>query len=298
MNHILSINTISKHYGKLKAVNEVSLEVDAGNVYGILGPNGSGKTTLLGMILDVITATSGTYSWFDNMPIKESRKQIGAILEQPSFYPYLSARKNLEIVARIKDKGKENIDKVLEQVGLFDRRNDIFKTYSLGMKQRLSIASALLVDPPVLILDEPTNGLDPQGIAEIRSLIKEVAGMGKTILFASHMLDEVQKVCSHFMVLNFGNKIYDGSVDEVTNQDSKIEIAAHDMEALKIVIQNFNAIDKLEDQGDKLLLNLKNGQDCSDINKYLIDNGIILNHLTKKKSSLEQQFLKILQQNK
>ncbi len=298
MNHILSINNLSKHYGKLKAVNDVSLEVSAGNVYGILGPNGSGKTTLLGMILDVITASSGTYSWFNNMPLKESRKQIGAILEQPSFYPYLSAKKNLEIVARIKGKGKENIDKVLEQVGLFERRNDTFKTYSLGMKQRLSIASALLVDPPVLILDEPTNGLDPQGIAEMRSLIKDVAKRGKTILFASHMLDEVQKVCSHFMVLNFGNKIYDGSVDEVTSQDMRIEIGADNMLDLKTAIQSFNSLDKLEDQGDKLLLKLKNGHTCSDVNKYLVEKGIILNHLTRRKSSLEQQFLKILQQNK
>jgi ABC-type multidrug transport system ATPase subunit len=171
MPSVLKINNLVKKYGKLKAVNNLSLEVEEGNVYGLLGPNGSGKTTTLGVILDVLKKTSGEYLWFGQSSSRASRKKIGAILEIPAFYPYLSARRNLRIIAKIKGSGKDRIDEVLDQVGLLDRADDPFRTYSLGMKQRLAIGGALLSDPPVLILDEPTNGLDPQGIAEIRNLI-------------------------------------------------------------------------------------------------------------------------------
>lgn len=297
MNTILRINNLSKHYGKLIAVNNLSLEVCEGNVYGILGPNGSGKTTTLGMILEVISPTSGSYDWFNLEPNNESRKRIGSILETPAFYPYLSAVGNLKIAAKIKGKGKENIDNVLKQVGLYDRRNDLFKTYSLGMKQRLAIGSALLSDPPVLILDEPTNGLDPQGIAEIRELIIEIASNGKTILFASHMLDEVQKVCTHIAVLKLGKKVYDGTVEDAMNQNNKIELASKDMVGLKSALNKYNSLESIEVSADKVAVRLKEGNDSGDLNMFLIEKGIVLTHLAEKKSSLEQKFLRILEES-
>jgi ABC-2 type transport system ATP-binding protein len=297
MTNVLTIYNLVKNYGKLKAVNQLSLNVEEGTVYGLLGPNGSGKTTTLGVILDVLKKTSGDYAWFGKPSSSESRKKIGAILEVPAFYPYLSARKNLKIVAKIKGKGRDSIDKVLDQVGLLDRGDDLFRTFSLGMKQRLAIGGALLTDPPVLILDEPTNGLDPQGIAEIRNLILAIAGHGKTILLASHILDEVQKVCTHFAVLKKGKKIYTGTVDEALNADKSVELSARDMDKLISATNEFRHIKKL-DAGKNLLTIQLNGESTTyDLNAFLIEKGIVLTHLAEKKGSLEQKFLKILEES-
>ena len=200
MSKVLSVSALSKRYGSIRALDSFSLEVNQGEVYGILGPNGSGKTTTLGILLDVLKADSGTYSWFDGMPTVKARRQIGSILETPNFYPYLSARQNLAIACTIKEVGTSDIDRVLKEVNLYERRHDKFETYSLGMKQRLALASAMLGDPDVLILDEPTNGLDPLGIAEVRGLILQQAQKGATIIMASHILDEVEKTCSHVAV--------------------------------------------------------------------------------------------------
>jgi len=297
MHSVLKINNLVKKYGKLKAVNNLTLEVEEGNVYGLLGPNGSGKTTTLGVILDVLKKNSGDYTWFGKPSSKESRKKIGAILEIPSFLPYLSARRNLAIIAKIKGKGRERIDKVLDQVGLLDRADDPFKTYSLGMKQRLAIGGALLTDPPVLILDEPTNGLDPQGIAEIRNLILNVAANGKTIILASHILDEVQKVCSHFAVLKKGTKIYSGTVDEALNADKSIEISARNMSSLELAIKEFKHLAKLDTEGGRLVIRLNGKSDTFDLNTFLIEKGIVLTHLAERRGSLEQKFLKILEES-
>lgn len=294
MTQILSIENLTKHYGKIKAVDQLSLEIEQGSVYGLLGPNGSGKTTTLGVILDVIKKTSGKYTWFGKSSNSASRKKIGAILEVPAFYPYLSARRNLRIIAKIKQKGEDRIDKVLAQVGLFDRADDPFRTYSLGMKQRLAVGASLLSDPPVMILDEPTNGLDPQGIAEIRNLILEIADQGKTILLASHILDEVQKVCTHFAVLKRGTKIYSGSVDEALNVGKSIEIAARDMKQLRTVIREFRHLHQMNDEKDLIVLHLNGHADAHDLNAYLIEQGIVLTHLAIRKGTLEQKFLKIL----
>ena len=213
MEPILHIDNLTKRFGRITAVNQLSLTVNPGEVFGLLGPNGSGKTTTLGIILGVITPTSGTYSWFGREARANQRKQVGAILENPIFYPYMSGKQNLEIVATIKEVNLNRIPEVLNQVGLAERAKDKFKTYSLGMKQRLAIASALIANPQVLIFDEPTNGLDPQGIAEIRNLITTIAAQGKTIILASHLLDEVQKVCSHFAVMQQGKMLHSGSVN-------------------------------------------------------------------------------------
>lgn len=293
MESVLSIKNLTKVYGRIKAVNNLSLEVPAGSVFGILGPNGSGKTTTLGMLLDVINKTSGEFSWFGKPASKEMRKNIGAILETPIFYPYLSAVKNLEIVAEIKNAPKANIEPALEKVELLERKLDKFRTYSLGMKQRLSIASALICDPQVMILDEPTNGLDPQGIAEIRRIIKQIANDGKTIILASHLLDEVQKVCSHFCVLKRGNLLYSGLVDEIDKGAVSIEVASKGNE-LKSLLSSYQKIVEVKEEDDLFVVKLQDGYEAHDLNKYLFENGVSASHLLTQKKSLEKQFLELL----
>ncbi|MCH7513882.1 MAG: ABC transporter ATP-binding protein [Bacteroidetes bacterium] len=295
-NEILKIRNLTKHYGRIKAVDNLNLTVEKGMVYGILGPNGSGKTTTLGMIMDVINKTSGSYTWFGKAPSKEFRKKIGTIFETPTFYPYMSGEKNLRIVSEIKEAPLENIPVVLKQVELYDRRHDNFRTYSLGMKQRLSIAAALVNDPVVLILDEPTNGLDPQGIADIRQLIRDIAGSGKTIILASHLLDEVQKVCSHFCVLKQGKLLYSGSVDDVSKQSIAIEVAS-DNPALEETLKSWEKVNIINHEMGHLVISTDNGTSSEEVNKYLFDKGIVVSHLLTQKKTLEKQFLEILNEN-
>ncbi len=278
------------------AVDGLNLEVNRGNVFGILGPNGSGKTTTLGIVLDAINCTKGEYSWFGENPTKEHRKRIGAILETPVFYPYLSGQKNLEIIADIKEVSIDRIDPVIKKVSLFDRKDDKFKTYSLGMKQRLAIAGALLCDPEVMILDEPTNGLDPQGIADIRDLIIKIGQEGKTIILASHLLDEVQKVCTHFAVLKKGKMLYSGNIEEVTKGAETVEIATSD-ESVHDVLQNWERVEKVEKILNKYVVTLDQNTKAADLNKYLFDQGMILSHLVTQRKSLEKQFLEILEES-
>lgn len=296
METVLSIKNLSKHYGRIKALDNVSLEIKKGNVFGILGPNGSGKTTTLGMILDVINPTSGEYHWFGNEANKDTRKKIGAILEHPIFYPYLTAVQNLKIVCDIKEVPYDRIDNVINQVGLTERQETKYKTYSLGMKQRLAIASALLCDPLVMILDEPTNGLDPQGIAEIRELIIEIANSGKTIILASHLLDEVQKVCTHFAVLRRGKLVHNGLVEDVSKGAPTVEVKA-EHEDLLSVLEKSGLATKVKRELDKYIMTMGEGNSAVDVNKYLFDNGIIAKHLLLQSRSLEQQFLEILAEN-
>ncbi len=293
----LEVKDLSKNFGRIKAVRELDLAIQEGQVYGLLGPNGSGKTTTLGMLLDVVAPTSGSYSWFGGMSNVDSRKQIGAILETPCFYPYLTAVQNLRIIAHIKEVSNDRIEPVLDQVSLLDRKDDKFKTYSLGMKQRLSIAAALLADPPVLILDEPTNGLDPQGIAEIRSLITDIATRGKTIILASHLLDEVQKVCTDFCVLKNGTKLHEGPVNDILGETNQIEIAAEDQTNLINNIKDFTGLKKYQEQNGGLLIDVEDGLSATDINTYCFEKGITLHKLITKTNSLEQEFLKILKEN-
>src|SRR5688500_12561564 len=234
----------------------------------MLGPNGSGKTTTLGMLMSVVNPTAGTYSWFGEAPSHHVRKKIGAVLEHPIFYPYLSGQKNLELNSMIKECPSENIPKVLELVELADRKDDKYKTYSLGMKQRLAIASALLNDPTVLILDEPTNGLDPMGIAEIRELIKKIAAGGKTIILASHLLDEVQKVCTHFAVLKKGNLIHTGPVDDVGRGTETAEVFA-DIAGIHEILMTFSGAYSINRENGSFQLALRDGFHSKDLNQFL-----------------------------
>lgn len=295
MNKVLEITQLTKKFGSFTAVNDVTFSVEKGNVYGLLGPNGSGKSTTLGMILNVINPTAGSWKWFGKEPDNDSLKKIGAIIESPKFYPYLSAQKNLEIVADIKEANYAKIDEKLELVGLLSRKKDKFQQYSLGMKQRLAIAAALLNDPEVLILDEPTNGLDPQGIIQIRELIIKIAQQGTTIILASHLLDEVEKVCSHVVVLNQGKMLYAGSVDQMNSSFGSIEVAAQNMESLEYTLKTFSFVSKVTKENNKLLAVFAEEKEPAEINKMLYEQGIVVNHLVKRKESLEQQFFQLIQ---
>ncbi|MFK7810140.1 MAG: ABC transporter ATP-binding protein [Saprospiraceae bacterium] len=294
---VLETFDLTKKYSRITALDHLNFDIEKGMVFGLLGPNGSGKTTTLGLLLNVLTPSGGSFKWFGQEPSAASRKNIGAILEIPCFFPYLSAAQNLLVISKIKECDPKAIDRVLKQVGLFERRNDPFKTFSLGMKQRLAIGAALLSDPPVLILDEPTNGLDPQGIVEIRELIREIASSGKTIILASHLLDEVQKLCSDFMVLQKGNKRFQGSVKEALLQQRRLEVGAKDAQALASALQEFNGLKDLERQEDLFLLNTEDGIKAADISQFLFDRKIVINHLVEKEGSLEKEFLTILQQH-
>ena len=298
MNKVLEINQLTKRFGSFTAVNDISFSVEKGNVYGLLGPNGSGKSTTLGMILNVINPTNGSWKWFGEEPNTNSLKKIGAIIESPKFYPYLSAQKNLEIVADIKEADYSKIDEKLELVGLLSRKKDKFQHYSLGMKQRLAIAGALLNDPEVLILDEPTNGLDPQGIIQIRELIIKIAEQGTTIILASHLLDEVEKVCSHVVVLNQGKMLYAGSVDQMNSSFGTIEVSASNMESLEYTLKTLPFVSKVTKNNTKVVAVLTEEKDPAEVNKLLFEQGIIVSHLIKRKESLEQQFFQLIQNQK
>lgn len=291
-NSILSIKNLHKKYGKVHAVNDVSLDIYKGNVYGILGPNGSGKSTTLGIVLNVVNKTSGEYSWFGGkLETHDALKKVGAIIERPNFYPYMTAKENLELVCKIKGVDYKKVDEKLQIVGLIDRKNSKFKTFSLGMKQRLAIASALLNDPEILILDEPTNGLDPQGIHQVRDIIRLIASQGTTILLASHLLDEVEKVCSHVLVLRFGKILYNGKVDEMVNHNAYFELQSSNNQQLIEVLKNHPELENYENNEEKIIAHFKTQVDSAELNRFFFEKGISLNHLVKRKQSLEEQFL-------
>lgn len=295
MDTILHIGGLSKQYGKITALNKLSIEIPKRSVFGLLGPNGSGKTTTLGMILDVIEKSEGSFSW--NIGEKgNERKKIGAILESPNFYPYLSAVNNLELVCKIKEVDSAVIEPILKQVGLIDRKNDAFKTYSLGMKQRLAIASALLADPEVLILDEPTNGLDPMGIVEIRQIIRDIAKEGRTIILASHLLDEVQKVCTHFCVLDHGNLIYTGNVEELSREKNQYSIQATDTDRLEKFLDESTQIKSWKKEENGFRFVLAEEVAIEQIMKSLSNEQIYIKHLSQITFNLEKKFIEILAQ--
>ena len=295
---ILSIKNLHKRYGSIQALKNVSFDIHKGNVYGILGPNGSGKSTTLGIVLNVVNKTSGEYNWFNGtIETHEALKKVGAIIERPNFYPYMTATENLELVCKIKGIQSSKVIEKLELVGLVERQNSRFSTFSLGMKQRLAIASALLNDPEILILDEPTNGLDPQGIHQIRDIIKRIASQGTTILLASHLLDEVEKVCTHVVVLRKGEILYTGLVDGMSANEGFFELQADDAESLMVAVKTHVAVKNVVNEDGKILVYLKNDLEAKELNRFLFEKNIILNHLVKRKNSLEEQFLELTNSN-
>jgi len=290
---ILKVQQLTKRFGPLHAVNQLTFEIQKGNVYGLLGPNGSGKSTTLGMLLNVVNPTSGGYSWFSNqLSTIEALKRIGAIIESPNFYPAMSALDNLKLVAKIKEIPLPDYEAKLRLVELWDRKDEAFKNFSLGMKQRLAIASALLNDPEILILDEPTNGLDPKGIRQIRDMILQIAESGTTILLASHLLDEVEKICSHVIVLQKGKMLYNGKVDEMVASFGYVELACESNDKLLPVLHQIPQVKEVKSiASGKLKAILESELLPEEINKICFEQGIVLSHLEWKKETLEDNFL-------
>ncbi|MDX6766792.1 MAG: ABC transporter ATP-binding protein [Candidatus Methylacidiphilales bacterium] len=292
---VLSTQALTKHYGRVAALNGLDLSIDAGQVFGLLGPNGSGKTTFLATILDVLRPTSGTFTWFDGSEGPRVRRRIGALLETPNFYPYLDADQNLALVAAIKGLSHFDPDPLLELVQLKERRASPFKTYSLGMKQRLAIASCLVGDPDVLILDEPTNGLDPEGMIEVRRILLKIASQGKTIVLASHILDEVEKICSHVAILKQGRCLASGAVGSILGGRPVVEAVTSEEDAEKLhqLLASLPYVLNLKREGVRLIFELEDGHVPGEINRQAFDKGITLNHITSKSRSLEAEFLEI-----
>ena len=298
MQTVLTLNNLTKKFGSLTAVDGLTLKINKGFVYGILGPNGSGKSTTLGMLLDIVNKTTGNYHWFDGTgTTHQALKKVGAIIERPNFYPYMSAGQNLDLVCKIKNVSSHKINEKLEIVGLLDRKNYKFSTFSLGMKQRLAIASALLNDPKILILDEPTNGLDPQGIHQIREIIKKIAANGTTILLASHLLDEVEKVCTHVVILRKGKSLYSGSVEKMFASHGFFTLQSDDLNLLRTVLEGHTSIGDIRIEGIQLVAYLKEPLNGAELNKILFEKGINLSYLVHRKESLEEQFLELTKSN-
>ena len=296
METILTIENLTKKFGKLTAVDNLSFSIEKGNVYGILGPNGSGKSTTLGIVLNVVNKTSGNFSWFGgDVSTHNALKKVGAIIERPNFYPYMTAKQNLELVCKIKGVATTQVQKTLDTVGLLDRQDDTFKGFSLGMKQRLAIASALLNSPEILILDEPTNGLDPQGIHQIRGIIQKIASQGTTILLASHLLDEVEKVCTHVVVLSKGKSLYVGRVEQMNASFGFVTLQCSDMPGLKKVLEESTSFENIKQDAAYLVANLTQEMDAAKLNAFLFEKGITLSHLVQRKESLEEKFLALTQ---
>lgn len=294
MQPILTLTNLTKKFGPITAVNNLTVTIEKGNVYGILGPNGSGKSTTLGIVLNVVNKTKGSFHWFDgNVSTHEALKNVGAIIERPNFYPYMTASQNLKLVCRIKGVSSDNIDEKLDLVGLLDRKDHKFKTFSLGMKQRLAIASSLLNNPEILILDEPTNGLDPQGIHQVREIIKKVASEGTTILLASHLLDEVEKVCSHVIILSKGKSLYSGSVADMNTNLGFFTLQCSDIVTLQNILEKHSSFGKIKREGELLIAYIKEPLKGSELNKFLFDKGVNLSYLVHRRESLEEQFLEI-----
>ena len=294
---VLSVQNLTKFYGPIQALNSVSFDVPKGSVFGILGPNGSGKTTLLGIVMDVLKPTSGAFQFFGKEANAETRRKIGTLLETPNFYHYLSGERNLRIAAEIKQRGHGQIEEVLKKVNLYQRKKSKFSTYSLGMKQRLAIASSLLGNPDVLVFDEPTNGLDPVGIAEIRDLIRQLSAEGKTIIMASHILDEVEKVCTHVAIIQKGELKTMGTVAEVLskNADSTniIEVSSDNLEQLLVVVKTLPGVVSAFAADGCIKVSGEPQLTARDLNRLLFENGIVVDRLVPHRKSLETTFLQI-----
>lgn len=291
---ILETNGLTKRYGSVLAADSISISVEKGMAFGILGPNGSGKTTTLGIVLSVIKADGGTFKWFGENSSSSINKQIGSLLEVPNFFPYLSLTRNLEVIARIREVALSDIDRVLDLTGLLGRRSSRFDTLSLGMKQRMALAATLLGNPSVLVLDEPANGLDPEGIAEVRNIILNQREENKTIIMASHILDEVEKVCTNVVVLKKGRTIASGKVDELLLMDSIVIAVSNNNGKLMEAIELAGLAKKISIKGDHIEVVLNQGVEASRINSLAYENGVLLSELSVKRNSLEDQFLELV----
>jgi len=296
MKEILSISDLSKSYKQVRAIRNLNLEISEGQAFGILGPNGSGKTTTLSIVTGIIRQDSGSFRWFEEAPQANQRKSIGSLIETPHFYPYLNLEKNLRIICDIKGISYEDIERVLDIAHLKERKSSRFSTLSLGMKQRLGIAAAMLGDPRVLVLDEPTNGLDPEGIAEVRKIVIKQVEQGKTLILASHILNEVEKICSHVAVLKKGELLASGPVRLLLAEDEIIEISCNNNELLKQMLQKSKLVKEIETENGVLVITLPENTTPADINAFAFSNKLVIHHMFSRKRSLESHFLELVKE--
>lgn len=296
MNTILEIHRLSKSYRNVKAVQNLSVSIEKGQAYGILGPNGSGKTTTLSIVMGILRQNSGSFHWFDQPPQASHRKQIGSLIETPHFYPYLNLERNLKILCQIKGIGYTDIERVLKETKLYERRKSRFRTLSLGMKQRLGLAAALLGDPQVLVLDEPTNGLDPEGIAEVRETVLHQVRQGKTLILASHILSEVEKICTHVAILKKGELLASGPVKALLAEEEIIEIASSNNDQLKRNLHESDLVKEVATENGLLIATLQPEIQAADINRFAFEHQVIIHHLLSRKKSLESQFLELVKE--
>lgn len=298
MREILSIQGLTKSYKNVRAIRNLDLQITEGQAYGILGPNGSGKTTTLSIVTGIIRQDSGSFLWFGEVPLASQRRKIGSLIETPHFYPYLSLEKNLRIICDIKGMPYKDISRVLETAQLAERKRSRFSTLSLGMKQRLGIAAALLGDPSVLVLDEPTNGLDPEGIAEVREIVLQQVQEGKTLILASHILSEVEKICSHVAILKKGELLANGPVKELLAEDEIIEISCDNNELLRQKLKDSRLVKELETENGLLILTLNDKVSPAEVNAYAFAHKLVIHHMLSRKRSLESQFLELVKEEK
>lgn len=292
---VLQVRNLSKRYGHLKALDQVTFDINSGEVWGILGPNGSGKTTLLGILLDIIKTNEGAFEWFSKQYNQDYRLHIGALLETPNFYPDLDAIENLRIIQHIKKNHQDDLIELLRLVKLDQRKHSKISTYSLGMKQRLAIASTLIGNPEVLIFDEPTNGLDPEGIVDVRKTLQQIATKGKTIIMASHILDEVEKICSHVVILHRGKLIKTGRVSVILGQQNYFQLKCKNNLYLKSLLEKQPEVTNLKINNDYLEITTSDHLSAEDLNRFAFEQGLVLDHLVCKKNTLEEEFIKLIQ---
>ena len=287
---------LTKRYGRSVAVDGLSIEVTRGHVYGLLGPNGSGKTTTIGMLLGLVRPTSGTFSLLGSAERhRDALRRVGAVVETPSFYPYLSGRRNLTYFQGISGRGSPaDVDALLDRVGLLSRADSRFHTYSLGMKQRLGIAYALLGDPELLFLDEPTNGMDPEGMAEIRELIRSLGTGGRTVLLSSHLLNEVEQVCDSVTILSKGKLMAQGRVAELIGGRGRQQIRTRttDDAAAHGILSALDWVDEVRSANGFLLVSAPHERSW-ELTAALGRGGVYVSELTPVQTSLEAYFLEV-----
>ena len=293
---VVETHELTKRYGAILAVDSLSIQVPRGGVFGLLGPNGSGKTTTMSMLLGLVAPTSGTFRLLghdSNGSLQEALHDVGAIAESPAFYPYLSGRANLQYFQGIIGRGDSNdIERLLELAGLSDRAHSKFSTYSQGMKQRLSIAYALLGDPHLLFLDEPTNGLDPAGISEVRELIRRLSGEGHTVLLSSHLLHEVQQVCDRVAIMSRGRLIAQGAIRDLLRRRGAIRLTTTDDTKAAAIISAQPWVTAVS--AEKGYLTAEAPPERSwELTKALAEHGVAVKEMAPVEDSLERYFLEV-----
>ncbi len=301
---VIETTDLSKRYRKIAvkggvtdtiAVDHISFTVEQGQVFGFLGPNGSGKTTTIGMLMGIISRTGGSFRLFGGstpQEIHQARQRTGGTLEYPNFYPYMSGLANLKLVANIKRKSMRDVEEVLEVVGMSKRQKGLFQTYSLGMKQRLALAATMLGNPELVIFDEPANGLDPDGMREIREIIGRLSDRGTTVFLSSHLLSEVERTCSHVAIIKKGRLLRQGAVSDVTSGAPMAVLKAADMNILEQAVTSYPESHWVKRRDEYVVAELAT-DDLATLNRYLVERGIYVSELKLQHRSLEDVFMEV-----